>query len=182
SLENTVVFLTPPRGPADNQAIIVHREDETHHALQMLGQSIGVISLGKKLVLIEGEETSLDKQTYGAILQSNFPEFVLVPVGGKDIIRSFDDIRDNILNKTIWGVEFYLLCDRDAIYSLGKSALAIGPLKKIKQLSKYHLENYFLDENVLARGFASMEPRESWLRSPEMIREKLREIGRSVIP
>jgi hypothetical protein len=40
-----------------NQALIVHRDDQTHHALQALGQSIGVISLGKKLVLIEGQES-----------------------------------------------------------------------------------------------------------------------------
>jgi hypothetical protein len=73
SLENTVVFVTPRRGPDTNQAIIVHRDDETHHALQTLGQSIGVISLGKRIVLVEGEEASLDKQTYGAILKIDFP-------------------------------------------------------------------------------------------------------------
>lgn len=182
SLENTVVFITPPREQTDNQAIVVHRDDETHHALQALGQSIGVISLGKKLVLIEGDETSLDKLTYGAILQSNFPEFVLVPVGGKDTIRSFDDIRESILNKTIWGVDFYLLCDRDAVNSLGKNALAATTLKTVKQLPKYHLENYFLDENVLARAFAQMEPADSWLRNPTAIGEKIKDIAVSVVP
>jgi ABC-type cobalamin/Fe3+-siderophores transport system ATPase subunit/molybdopterin converting factor small subunit len=182
SLENTVVFVTPARGPDDNQAIIVHRDDGTHHALQTLGQSIGVISLGKNLVLIEGDETSLDKQTYGAILQSDFPEFILVPVGGKGTIRSFDDIRNSILNRTIWGVDFYLLCDRDAVNSLGKDAMAATALKKIKQLPRYHLENYFLDEYVLSNAFASMEPADSWLRSPRAIREKIREIAVSVVP
>jgi predicted ATP-binding protein involved in virulence len=182
SLENTVVFVTPPRGQDDNQAIVVHRDDETHHALQTLGQSIGVISLGKHLVLIEGEETSLDKQTYGAILKNDFPEFVLVPVGGKDRIRSFDDIRDSILNKTIWGVDFYLLCDRDAINYLGKDALAIGVQRKIKLLPKYHLENYFLDESILARVFADMEPPDSWLRDPIAIKNKIRDFALTVVP
>jgi len=181
SLENTVVFVAPPRGQTDNQAIVVHRDDETHHALQALGQSIGVISLGKKLVLIEGDETSLDKLTYGAILQSNFPEFVLVPVGGKDAIRSFDDIKECILDKTIWGVDFYLLCDRDAVNALGKNALANTTLKTVKQLPRYHLENYFLDEEVLVRVFAQMEPANSWLRNPNEVREKVKEIAMSVV-
>lgn len=182
SLENTVVFVTPPRGADDNQAIIVHRDDATHHALQTLGQSIGVISLGKHLVLIEGEETSLDKQTYGAILKNRFPEFVLVPVGGKDGIRSFEDIRDSILSKTIWGVDFYLLCDHDAINSLGKEAITSEMGNKIKFLSKYHLENYFLDENILALAFSGMEATDSWLRNPVEIKKRIRELALSVVP
>lgn len=182
SLENTVVFVTPPRGADDNQAIIVHRDDETHHALQTLGQSIGVISLGKHLVLIEGEETSLDKQTYGAILKNKFPEFVLVPVGGKNGIRSFEDIRDSILSKTIWGVDFYLLCDHDAINSLGKEAITSEIGNKIKLLSKYHLENYFLDENILALAFSGMEPTDSWLRNPVEIKNRIKELALSVVP
>ncbi len=183
SLENTVVFITPPRDPGINQAVIVHRDDETHHALQALGQSIGVISLGKKLVLIEGDETSLDKQTYGAILQSSFPEFVLVPVGGKETLRSFDDVKRSILNRTIWGVEFFLLCDRDALNLLGPSALAdVAVQKSIKQLPRYHIENYFLDEEVLARAFSSIELADSWLCNPAAIKAKLLEIAACVVP
>lgn len=182
SLENTVVFVTPPSTSGDNQAIIVHREDATHHALQTLGQSIGVISLGKKIVLIEGDEASLDKQTYGAILKGQFPEFILVPVGGKDTVRSFEDIRDNILDRTIWGVEFYLLCDRDAINALGRDSVRAASTSRVKQLARYHLENYFLDESVFAAAFSQMEPEGSWLRDPTRIKARILEIARSVVP
>jgi predicted ATP-binding protein involved in virulence len=61
SLDNTVIFIAPPKGDDVNQALIVAEDDETHQALKLLGQSIGIISLGKKLVLIEGEQGSLDK-------------------------------------------------------------------------------------------------------------------------
>src|SRR4029077_19878824 len=181
SLENTVIFVKPPSGD-DNQAMVIHRDDETHQALQTLGQSIGVISLGKRLVLIEGEESSLDKQTYGAILKSRFPEFVLVPSGGKDTIRSFAEVRDNILNKTIWGVEFFLLCDRDAANSLGRGAIASAESRRIKLLPRYHLENYFLDADILASCFQDMERDDSWLRQADSIRAKILEIAREVIP
>jgi len=131
--------------------------------------------------LVEGEETSLDKQTYGAILQNNFPEFVLVPVGGKDSLRSFEEVRDNILNRTIWGVDFYLLCDRDAVNILGPRAIAAARLSRIKMLPRYHLENYFLDERVIASLFEPFEPADSWLRSPRAIRQRLKEIAQSVV-
>lgn len=182
SLENTVVFVTPPRGKNENQAIIVHRDDQTHHALETLGQSIGIISLGKRIVLIEGEESSLDKQTYGAILRNRFPEFVLVPAGGKDSIRSFAEVRDNILNRTIWGVGFYLLCDRDAANVLGANSISNADSARIRLLPRYHLENYFLDPDVLAQCFANMEPTDSWLRDARAIRTKILEFARSVIP
>ena len=48
-------------------------------------------------------------------------------------------------------------------------------------LGRYHLENYFLDEGVLANIFATMEPVGSWLRDPEQIRTALQEIARSMI-
>jgi predicted ATPase len=182
SLENTVIFVTPPRGENDNQAIVVNRDDETHHALQTLGQSIGIISLGKKLILVEGEESSLDKQTYGAILRDRFPEFVLVPVGGKATLLSFDDIHHTVLNKTIWGVEFYLLCDRDAVNIFGRSAVARYSSARIRVLPRYHLENYFLDADTLAAAFEMFEPEGSWLRNPQQLEDRLQQIARGIVP
>jgi energy-coupling factor transporter ATP-binding protein EcfA2 len=123
SIENSVVFITPKRLDKSNQAISINRDDATHHALNLLGQSIGIISLGKKLLLIEGEDASLDKQTYGAILQNDFPELILVPVGGKGTIQAFQEIRESVLNRTIWGVEFFMLCDRDAVMAIGQKSV-----------------------------------------------------------
>ncbi|MBX3664246.1 MAG: ATP-binding protein [Burkholderiales bacterium] len=183
SIDNTVVFVTPKKSDHSNQAIIVGRDDATHHALKLLGQSIGIISLGKKLLLIEGDESSLDKQTYGAILKTDYPEFVLVPVGGKGTIRSLEDIRESVLNRTIWGVEFYMLCDRDAAHGMGLQSLAAQPTDRLKMLPRYHLENYFLDEIVLAHLFSRMErDPESWLRTPDKIRSVLRELAKDTIP
>jgi hypothetical protein len=115
SLENTVVFIAPPSEPTRNQALKVRDNDETHEALKLLGQSIGIISLGKKLVLIEGGQASLDKQTYGQILKDRFPKLVLVSSGGVGLLRSFSTLNEKVLRKTIWGVEFFMLCDHDAL-------------------------------------------------------------------
>ncbi len=49
-------------------------------------------------------------------------------------------------------------------------------------LPRYHLENYFLDERVLASAFEDMEADGSWLRDPARIKEKLIEIAKTVIP
>jgi energy-coupling factor transporter ATP-binding protein EcfA2 len=183
SLDNTVIFLAPPRdGGSANQAIIVREDDETQQALRLLGQSIGIISLGRKLVLIEGTQGSLDKQTYGSILKNRFPNLVLVPSGGKGVISSFSALMDGVLAKTIWGVEFFMVCDRDAI-PLSRQIESVEEAGKgrLKMLRRYHLENYFLEAPVLAEAFAGLEPEGSWLRNPDAIDGVLREIAKANI-
>jgi AAA domain, putative AbiEii toxin, Type IV TA system len=183
SLENSVIFIAPPKPTISNQAILVREDDETHEALQKIGQSIGIIALGKKLVLIEGSDSSLDKQVYGTILKNKFPNLVLVPSGGKEVISSFSSIMASILERTIWGVDFFMLCDRDAVpFSVSTSSLEVAGKGRLKILRCYHLENYFLDDNVLAGVFSMMESEDSWLRNPEKIRMKLRDIARQMIP
>lgn len=182
SLEHSVVFISPPSSPPSNQAITVHEDDETHQALRLLGQSIGIIALGKRIVLIEGTDASLDKQMYGSIIKSRFPNLVLVPSGGKEVISSFSSIIESILNKTMWGVEFFMLCDRDAVpLHIDRVSVEAEANGRLKVLPRYHIENYFLDENILAAVFGIMEPTETWLLDPKQIRVKLKELARDMI-
>jgi len=89
SLDHSVVFVAPPNTERPNQAVQLREDDEAGQVLHLIGQSIGVVSLGKRIVLIEGTKSSLDKQTYGSIVGALYPELVLVPAGGKDSIGSF---------------------------------------------------------------------------------------------
>lgn len=177
SLDQSVVFISPWRDDGSNQAVPVRPDDETNEALTLLGQSIGIVALGRKLVLIEGTSSSIDKQTYGSILENRFPELVLVPTGGRGFITSFERLQGAVLSRSIWGVQFFMLCDGD-----GFAAAHADPEHesqgRLCRLPRYHLENFFLDEHVIAAAFASLEPASSWLRNPEAINDWLREIAR----
>ncbi|MCP3460689.1 ATP-binding protein [Bradyrhizobium sp. CCGUVB23] len=185
SLDNSVIFIAPPKQPPINQAIRVTENDDTHQALRLVGQSIGIVALGKKIVLIEGQHGSLDKQTYGAVLRGRFPDLVLVPSGGKGFIQSFGSLNDLVLKKTIWGVSFFMLCDADAV----PPSRDLGRLTELSQgrmqvLKRYHLENYFLDAEVIARIFEPFETEaseRSWLRDPVAIDERLKTIAREIL-
>ncbi|NVL89555.1 MAG: ATP-binding protein [Desulfobacterales bacterium] len=182
SLDNSVIFLSPNKGDNENQAMVIDENDETNRALKLLGHSIGIISLGRRIVFIEGQNASLDKQTYGTIVKNRFPSLVLVPGGGRDTIVSFSTIMENILSKTLWGVDFFMLCDRDAIpfHEPGKDIEALSR-GRLRLLSKYHLENYFLDEAIWASIFSSMEPEESWLVSSDDIYEFFKATAREFL-
>jgi hypothetical protein len=182
SLDSSVLFITPPKVDGSNQAIAVRENDDTHEALRLIGQSIGIVSLGKKIVLIEGDHGSLDKETYGSILKGQFPDLVLVPTGGKEAIQSFAHLADKVLTKSVWGVEFFMLADRDAVPATQSAkAMEASSNQRMRVLSKYHLENYFLDEATIALIFSVMEEENSWLRDPSQIRAKLLQIARDQI-
>jgi len=179
SLEDTVVFLTPPCDESSNQAVVLKPDDASTEALNRLGHSVGVVSLGRKIVLIEGTETSLDKQTYVHILKNRYPELVLLPSGGKGNLSAFEQVADQVLNRTIWGINFFMLADRDAIG--WNSELVEKTQGRFQTLGRYHLENYFLDETILARVFQIMEPPDSWLCDPLSISKALKSIAREHI-
>lgn len=181
SLDQSVIFVSPPRtspeGAPENQAIAVTEADETNRALRLLGQSIGIVALGRRIVLIEGDQSSLDKQTYGSILGNRNPGLVLVPSGGKHVIESFEAVNRAVLSQSLWGVEFFMLCDRDSRPPASEAVDAAAVSGRLQVLSRYHLENYFLDEFVWADAFSLMEPDGSWLRDPSQIRAALRDLA-----
>jgi predicted ATPase len=181
SLDQSVIFLSPDstkgKGEPKNQAIAVSENDETNRALRLLGQSIGIVALGKRIVLIEGADSSLDKQTYGSIIGNQHPELVLVPSGGREALESFDHIYETVLDRTIWGVEFFMLCDRDSRPLDSPTSEQAEGQSRLAVLPRYHVENYFLDADVWAEAFAPLEPENIWLRQPDQIDLVLRELA-----
>ncbi len=185
SLEQSVVFVSPPRkadnGAAENQAIPVEESDETNQALRLLGQSVGIISLSRRIVLIEGTQSSLDKQVYGSILRNEFPQLALVPSGGKHVIQSFEAVHRAVLSKSVWGVDFFMLCDGDTAPDRSDISEEATDQGLLRILPRYHLENYFLDESVWSDAVGELEPEEDWTRNPLEIRCVLKEIARDFV-
>lgn len=182
SLDNSVIFLAPAKDETFNQAILVSEDDQTNQALRLIGHSIGIVALGKKIVLIEGKDSSLDKQVYGSIIKDRFPNIVLVPSGGKDEIRSFSNIFENVLSKSIWGVDFFMLTDRDILPPFPEMNEIKEGHNRFKILDRYHLENYFLNENIWAQIFSTMDSEESWLTDSTKIKEYIKEAASLFIP
>lgn len=176
SLEHSVFFVARGGGDGRNQAVPVREGEDANEALKHIGQSIGVVALGKRIVLIEGAKSSIDTQTYTAVVKDLFPNLVLVPSGDKHKIASFGVVERDILRRTLWGVSFFMLCDGD---SRPGTTDADG---RLRRLQRCHIENYFLDEAVIAQVFSDLESPDSPLRSARHVRGCLREIARTLVP
>jgi hypothetical protein len=96
-------------------------------------------------------------------------------------LASFDVIYKEVLNRTVWGVDFYMLCDRDSIPAGRSDEIEDIAKGRLRVLPRYHLENYFLDEEVIAKAFGTLEAPEHWLCQPSAIRQKLREAAEKTV-
>ena len=105
---------------------------------------------------------------------------MLVPSEGRDIISSFASVNEKVLSRTIWGVDFFMVCDRDAVPpDADVASLEISANGRLRVLPRYHVENYLLNAGVIAEVFADLEPAESSLRSEEKVQATLLGIARS---
>lgn len=162
-----------PKPDKSNQATILKPDGETTEALSALGQSVGVVALGKKVVLIEGRDSSLDTKVYGTLAQRRHPDLILVPSESRSDLENFDRLNEGVLKRTLWGVQFFMLADRDCTVATEAEST------RFRILPRYHLENYFLDSEILAECFRIQEPDDSWLRQAAQIEARLHAIAMS---
>jgi AAA domain, putative AbiEii toxin, Type IV TA system len=182
AMDQSVVFLAR-RPPGENQAIDLRSTDDTVTALRELGHGLGIISLGRKIVLIEGTDSSVDRDTYGAIVQGMFPNLTLSPSGSRQTILSFARVVEDVLQQTLWGIDFYMLADRDnSLPDTVLEELEARANGRLRFLRRLQVENYFLEEEVLAEAFTHLVPPDDWRRRPEEIHDQLVNLARAVIP
>ncbi|HLF16158.1 MAG TPA: hypothetical protein VI796_01850 [Candidatus Thermoplasmatota archaeon] len=130
-----------------------------------------------------GHLSTFNDHTHAAIGQEIFPSFVLTPAGTRQNILSFSRVVDDVLSKALWGIDFFMISDRDA--NLPEAVLADLEKRsagRLRFLPRYHLENYFLDAETIAAAFKNLEKPGSWLRDVAQIEAKLQSLAADLVP
>jgi hypothetical protein len=109
--------------------------------------NLGLFAVGKKLVFIEGSDASVDRLTYHHIANSSFPEAYLLPMGS---VRTLSHLRhvSQELEKAIFGVDLFMIRDRDGLSD--EQVRSLESNDRFRVLPRRHIENFFLDADVLA--------------------------------
>src|SRR5262249_31126046 len=136
----------------------------------------GLFAVGKKLVFVEGEEASIDRLTYHKIAQQHFPEAYILPVGSVENILFLNRFSEE-LQRSIFGIDFFMIRDRDGLTDDQINQLERN--SRFKCLRRRHIENYFLDAEVLAFVGEQFYLKPEW-RDPSQIDAKLKEIAHSI--
>jgi len=141
------VYFIDQKHNGGNQAHRLSDLDHEHKEIaSLVGQNLGMFAIGKKMVFVEGEKSSIDRLSYQIIAQTIDPEIRVLPAGSVLNIMTLNNIEEQI-RKAIFGIDLYMIRDRD-----GLSDEQVALLEKngrIKCLKRRHIENYFLDEEVL---------------------------------
>ena len=141
-----VYFIDSSQDGSNQAHRLIDLTNDHQSIIPLIGQNLGLFAVGKKLVFVEGEASSIDRLAYQKIAQVIDPEIRVIPVGSVLNIMTLNSIEEQI-RKAIFGIDLYMIRDRDGLDHAQISDLERN--RRIRCLRRRHIENYFLDEEVL---------------------------------
>ncbi len=132
-----------------NQARQLSTLDRSHSAIaRKAAANLGVFAVGKKILFVEGEKSSVDRLAYHKISQARFPELYVLPIGSVENISALRAVVAE-LEHAVFGIELFMIRDRDGLSSEQVKALEANA--HMRCLKRRHIENYFLDPLLLSK-------------------------------
>ena len=143
-----VYFIDQSSGVHNQAHRLSDINDEHHEVASLIGQNLGLFAVGKKIVFVEGKESSIDRLTYQKIAQTVSADIRVIPAGSVLNILGLSSIEAQI-RKAIFGVDLYMVRDRDGLND--QQVAHLEENGRIRCLRRRHIENYFLEADLLFR-------------------------------
>lgn len=180
SFETGIHFIRPKsKVVSGNQAVRVDLSNINDLMLiPNLREAIGMLSLGKKLLFIEGINTSIDKNVFATLAKSSKLDLALVSSEGCDNINNLALICDT-LQKGVFGIDLFMVRDRDSITDEEVEIYTKKSGGKLIFLPFCHIENAFLVPEALFSLSKKMNVNNS--KTLEEINQKLTELAKNQI-
>ncbi len=115
---------------------------------RMIGTNLGLFAVGKRLIFVEGAESSVDRLTYHKIAQRSLPNSYVIPIGSVNNINTLSEVTGE-LQQAIFGINLFMIRDHDGLSDEQVENLHKNP--HVRCLSRRHIENYFLNPDILAK-------------------------------
>ena len=146
---------------------------ETEILRDLFGYS-GYVGISKKVVFTEGNAASADRKTFSQVLPNLSEQIRIIPVGGHQNLYRVNRAVLSLLESNFAKCQFFLIRDRD--YS---SEAALEKYRKLAPgrlfvLSRYHIENYLLDDELIASVLDRVYQRHL---EPSAVRDECRRIA-----
>lgn len=143
-----VYFIDSNQGWTNQAHNLLELSKEHSEILSLVRQNLGIFSVGKRIIFVEGEDSSIDRLVYSSIAQVYAPGCTIVPVWSVDTVNQLNNVQED-LSRSIFWIEFYMIRDRDWL-SLD-TIQSIESKQRIMCLKRRHIENYFLDTEVILK-------------------------------
>ena len=180
SLDTGVHFVRPKsRVPLGNQVVRVDESNiEAFKSIPNIRETIGMISVGKKLLFVEGNNTSIDRNVFATIAKASRIDVAIIPSDSCSNINNMSLMCDT-LEKGLFGVDLFMVRDRDGLDAAQISTFSTKSKGRLFFLPFYHIENAFLNpkaiEVVAKKILLANAP------TAKMIEEKMLELAKQQI-
>jgi AAA15 family ATPase/GTPase len=123
-----------------NQLSRVTGSEDMHSALSQIMGTNGMVSINRKVVFIEGEESSSDRYIYESLFPPSEHNISFMPAGDSSTNVKTSERINALLSSSGTFQEFYSIVDGDI-----ERQNDIADSKRLFRLPVYHVENYLLD-------------------------------------
>jgi energy-coupling factor transporter ATP-binding protein EcfA2 len=177
ALDTGVHFVRPKsRVPTGSQVIRVDENNlDAFRSIPNIRETIGMISVGKNLLFVEGSSTSIDRNVFATIAKSSKVDVAIIPSDSCTNVSNMTLVCDT-LEKGLFGVELFMVRDRDGLVADQLASFATKSKGRLLFLPFYHIENAFLKPNAIAEVAAKVLLAKA--PNAQQIEDKLVELAR----
>lgn len=147
---------------------------ETEILRDLFGYS-GYVGISKKVVFTEGNAASADRKTFSHVLPNLSEQIRIIPVGGHQNLYRINRAVLSLLESDFAKCQFFLIRDRDFSSEAALEKYRQLAPGRLFVLSRYHIENYLLDDELIASVLDRVYQRHL---EPGNVRDDCRRIAR----
>lgn len=170
--ESLYTVLKEPISQGGNQFMRVTNNEDLHAVLSEVMGSRGLVSFNQRIIFIEGEESSADREVYERLYPPGTYNVSFVPAGNSATVRKTAERVNELLSSSIEFQHYYSIVDGDIERSV--AAPSVG--NRLFQLPVYHIENFLLDEDLIFEASKEMLGSQCPYNSAAEVESALKEI------
>lgn len=116
----------------------------------------GFVGISRKIVFSEGDAASADRKTFASLFPELSDEIKIIPVGSASNLYRINRAILSLLEADFARCEFFLIRDRDYLSDQAVAKHSATSPGRLFILGRHQIENYLLDEDVLAHILRSI--------------------------
>jgi len=151
ALDTGVHFIRPKsRVPTGNQVV---RVDDSNlaglKAIPNIRDTVGMITVGKRLLFVEGNAGSIDRNVFATLAKASHVGLAIVPSESCTNINNMA-LMSETLERGVFGLSLRMIRDRDGLTEQQIETFTAKSVGRLMFLPYYHIENAFLSGAAIA--------------------------------
>jgi hypothetical protein len=172
--DSLYTILKEPQANNGNQFVRVTSSEQLHTTLSEVMGTRGLVSFNQRIIFIEGEESSADREVYERLYPPGAYNVSFVPVGNSATIRKTAERINDLLSSSIEFQHYYSIVDGDIERSI--PAPVSSGSTRLFQLPVYHVENFLLENACILAATKDMLASKCPYESEEDVEADLKQI------